>query len=603
MIRSTPAGMPPARGTKTLAWFMDNDILKNGGGENGENGQGRRGSSSDGFTQKSLFRSSFSFPRFSKFGEEKGFFWIFWNFQFSLRKFQFLSNFSIFFFSFSFFFFLPRIFKIWGKKKVFFWIFWNFQFSLRKFQFLSNFSIFFCIFNLLRILVFPRFLEFGFLIQNRHVIWRQLLHPTRSTTKFRKTLSGHGAARKEGFTSSQAMSESSEDGAPPPPVTSGGGTSSGAPTAASGAEEYWFYDVATDGYYYEQNGAKGWRRRQPNAAVHKGGKDQEVAHMSVNGPGKYNQLLAAQAAAAQAAFLQHAFQLQQSQMIPQTPPPSGASGAPQMNNPTMRYYDPSSDGFFYEMASVDGWKRRQPNKPVSASVPAGITRPYSQRHQAPESMPRHPQQPTSSYGAALARGQFPRNTVKQPDSEVLSTTPTTTTTSESARGDSTASSICGDSVTTTTFAELFNSADPMFNPIQRPSALKLEQKAVSPTSTMENAPMNSTAALFDAMLADLNGGEKKTPINFNTYTIPPPQSSQSPMKESWNSFRSCSLFSPIKPSKRVQNPLLVGSQNQQPMGVATPMIDDMVDDDTMKMLMRDLDKLWANTPVSTLNQA
>ncbi|KAF1754773.1 hypothetical protein GCK72_021337 [Caenorhabditis remanei] len=494
MIRSTPAGMPPARGTKTLAWFMDNDILKNGGGENGENGQGRRGSSSD--ESKTATSSGVNF--YTQQGQQQQ----------------------------------------------------------KKYK------------------------------------------------KFRKTLSGHGAARKEGFTSSQAMSESSEDGAPPPPVTSGGATSSGAPTAASGAEEYWFYDVATDGYYYEQNGAKGWRRRQPNAAVHKGGKDQEVAHMSVNGPGKYNQLLAAQAAAAQAAFLQHAFQLQQSQMIPQTPPPSGASGAPQMNNPTMRYYDPSSDGFFYEMASVDGWKRRQPNKPVSASVPAGITRPYSQRHQAPESMPRHPQQPTSSYGAALARGQFPRNTVKQPDSEVLSTTPTTTTTSESARGDSTASSICGDSVTTTTFAELFNSADPMFNPIQRPSALKLEQKAVSPTSTMENAPMNSTAALFDAMLADLNGGEKKTPINFNTYTMPPPpQSSQSPMKESWNSFRSCSLFSPIKPSKRVQNPLLVGSQNQQPMGVATPMIDDMVDDDTMKMLMRDLDKLWANTPVSTLNQA
>ena len=29
-------------------------------------------------------------------------------------------------------------------------------------------------------------------------------------------------------------------------------------------DDYWYYDVATDGYYYEQNGAKGWRRRMPN---------------------------------------------------------------------------------------------------------------------------------------------------------------------------------------------------------------------------------------------------------------------------------------------------------------------------------------------------
>ncbi|VDO62522.1 unnamed protein product [Heligmosomoides polygyrus] len=37
----------------------------------------------------------------------------------------------------------------------------------------------------------------------------------------------------------------------------------------SGGEDYWYYDVASDGYYYEQNGAKGWRRRMPNSAVHR----------------------------------------------------------------------------------------------------------------------------------------------------------------------------------------------------------------------------------------------------------------------------------------------------------------------------------------------
>lgn len=34
-------------------------------------------------------------------------------------------------------------------------------------------------------------------------------------------------------------------------------------------DDYWYYDVASDGYYYEQNGAKGWRRRMPNSALHK----------------------------------------------------------------------------------------------------------------------------------------------------------------------------------------------------------------------------------------------------------------------------------------------------------------------------------------------
>lgn len=428
-------------------------------------------------------------------------------------------------------------------------------------------------------------------------------HQQKKQKKYRKTVvSASGATtRKEAFQTGAVggmSSESSEDGVStplPPPVslTSSAGTAALPATSSNGAqsEEYWFYDVATDGYYYEQNGAKGWRRRQPNSAVLKGnGKDQEVAHMNVNGPSKYNQLLAAQAAAAQAAFFQQALHFQaQAHLNSPTPPPPQSSGAPQnsqqqQQNPTMRYYDPSSDGFFYEMASVDGWKRRQPNKPVSAQ---GITRPYGQRAEMGGAYSRPPPPPTSSYGAALARGQFPRNTVKQED------------TASPPLAESSSSSQCGD-----TFAELFNSADPVFNPIQRPSALNLEQKAVSPQ--LENAP-NSTAALFDAVLADFNGGKtNSSPSNLNAIlpgAATQNPSSQSPMKESWNSFRSCSLFSPIRPSKRVLAPS--GPFASQPMGVVssnTPLIDDM-DDDTMKMLLRDLDKLWANTPVSGLNQA
>lgn len=499
-----------------------------------------------------------------------------------------------------------------------------------------------------------------------HLHYLTKLHrdnPQKKAKKFRK-LSAQGSSRRDAYyhSSSQAMSESSEEGgaatvvpptvmttsssssstssgAPqPPPPSSSNGASSGANGATVNNEEYWFYDVASDGYYYEQNGAKGWRRRQPNSAVHKsnnGGKEQEVAHMNVNGQVKYNQLLAAQAAAAQAAFLQQAFHMQMAMAPPPPPPPTSSSsttatsttsttarepsGAPptsQAGNPTMRYYDPNSDGFFYEMASVDGWKRRQPNKPVSASVPAGITRPYAQRNLNSGVAPGAPGAPIGapSYGAALARGQFPRNTVKQPQSEdVVSEAPQHVRIHQDSTG-----SRATDSVSSSTsggdhvgFSELFSSSSSATQPIQRPSALNLEQKAVSPK--LENAAPSSTAALFDAMLADLNqDGYCKTPAYSNplaNYTGTQPSPAK-PVGDSWNSFRSCSLFSPIKPSKRVVLGNVVGGSTaggslaQQPMGVGVSgVLDDMVDDDTMRMLMRDLDKLWANTPVSGLNQA
>lgn len=546
--------MPPARGTKTLAWFMDTDILKNGGGGGGQEG-------AVGATPQSQFNPAA--PAWSMVRRES---------------------------------------------------------SSDESKSTTPSSI-------------PQ--------SQCHLHYLSKLHkenPQKKAKRLRKvSANAAAAARRDGYVASSAMSsESSEDGtglptSPPPPppqvmttsTTSSNGapsscgpTSSGTTAVTSGGgggnnnEEYWFYDVASDGYYYEQNGAKGWRRRQPNSAVHKAnnGKEQEVAHMNVNGQAKYNQLLAAQQAAAQAAFFQQAYHMQQvhavmSQPPPPPPPPpptssASASGATTTQNTTttMRYYDPTSDGFFYEMASVDGWKRRQPNKPVSASVPAGITRPYSQRSQM------HGVPPTASYGAALARGQFPRNTVKQ-EEEMIGLGGRIHQDSTGSR-DSASSSISGDNTASAHFAELFNGTDPLFNPVQRPSALNLEQKAVSPK--LENAP-SSTAALFDAMLADLNNGGVKTPA----YSHPlanysnPNQQSSSPMKppgDSWNSFRSCSLFSPIKPSKRV----VLGvapSASQQPMGSGTPCIEDMVDDDTMKMLMRDLDKLWANTPVSGLNQA
>lgn len=457
--------------------------------------------------------------------------------------------------------------------------------------------------------------------------------------------SAHGAARKEGFHAAGGqMSESSEDGCatvPPPTVIPATSTAATVPPGPpptvpqSGAnqEEYWFYDVATDGYYYEQNGAKGWRRRQPNAAVHKAnGKEQEVAHMNVNGRGKYDQLLAAQAAAAHAAYLQHAIQMMSSHQNPSGSSSTGPQN-PQMpahlNPPTMRYYDPNSDGFYYEMASVDGWKRRQPNKPASASLPHGM---LSSRQPPPGAMMMAPPLPPpprgmfppegsmggSSYGAALARGQFPRNTVKHPEDPLQllhhSGTETPAPPSRDSAASSSSMSAGGDSCC---FAELFGtgsgSGSSGTTSVPRPSSLNLEQKPVSPQ--IENTtPLDSSIGLLNAILADFNGGGK----TYNNYAslnsilppIPGMNSQQnSPMKgatpgDSWNSFRSCSLFSPIKPSKRVLVPSaqtpLGSAPNQQPMGMGMM---DQDGDDTLNMVMRDLDKLWTTTPVSGLNQA
>lgn len=152
----------------------------------------------------------------------------------------------------------------------------------------------------------------------------------------------------------------------------------------------------------------------PNSVMQKI-KEQENQILAANNNKLPPNLLNAQAAA-QAVLLQQALMAQQ-------------------NQPPLKYYDPTSDGFFYEMASVDGWKRRQPNKPLSASAPAGISRPPNQlfrnqqqlaaqagghhlHHQIPNVQNLAAAQlaavhaaAVQSYGAALARGQLPRNTI------------------------------------------------------------------------------------------------------------------------------------------------------------------------------------------------
>ncbi|CAJ0957079.1 unnamed protein product, partial [Mesorhabditis belari] len=146
-------------------------------------------------------------------------------------------------------------------------------------------------------------------------------------------------------------------------------------------EDYWYYDVATDGYYYEQNGAKGWRRRQPNADPKKqqetvaSSPTEKVAPTAANPPA---------ATTAGVSVDPRALQLLQQALYGQ---------------PAYKYYDPNSDGYYYEMASVDGWRKRQPTRPASQQAPRLPTATPIQ-HSA-----------FQSYGAALARGQMPRNCI------------------------------------------------------------------------------------------------------------------------------------------------------------------------------------------------
>uniref|UniRef100_A0A914DX92 Uncharacterized protein n=1 Tax=Acrobeloides nanus TaxID=290746 RepID=A0A914DX92_9BILA len=115
-------------------------------------------------------------------------------------------------------------------------------------------------------------------------------------------------------------------------------------------EDYWYYDPVSDGFYYEHNGSRGWRRRNPK--IH-----------GVPAPLKADEneqklLLSTELANANNA---------------QQQPGNKFAMNPGVNNtvPSMKY-DPNTDGYFYEMASVDGWKRRAPatgtTPPTSSSL-------------------------------------------------------------------------------------------------------------------------------------------------------------------------------------------------------------------------------------------
>lgn len=142
-------------------------------------------------------------------------------------------------------------------------------------------------------------------------------------------------------------------------------------------DDYWYYDSASNGYYYEQMGSRGWRRHSPAAEQKRLQMEQEMIK-----------------------FWREAGGL--------TVPPHDPYGTMSLNQthfaaPQIKY-DAESDGFYFEMPSVDGWKKRQPNSNSSSSISSSGSvskcSPSFPHVAFAESQP-------ISYGAALARGQLP----------------------------------------------------------------------------------------------------------------------------------------------------------------------------------------------------
>uniref|UniRef100_A0A914Z7V9 Uncharacterized protein n=1 Tax=Panagrolaimus superbus TaxID=310955 RepID=A0A914Z7V9_9BILA len=95
-------------------------------------------------------------------------------------------------------------------------------------------------------------------------------------------------------------------------------------------EDYWYYDPLSDGFYYENNGSRGWKKRNPK----------------VHGPPPA-------AAPKKVPEIEKIIE-QQKQKITNQKLLNQIGVAP-----SVKYYDPATDGYFFEMASVDGWRRRQ----------------------------------------------------------------------------------------------------------------------------------------------------------------------------------------------------------------------------------------------------
>nr|CDJ94369.1 hypothetical protein isoform c [Haemonchus contortus] len=312
----------------------------------------------------------------------------------------------------------------------------------------------------------------------------------------------------------------------------------------SGGEDYWYYDVASDGYYYEQNGAKGWRRRMPNSALQRI-KEQEIAQLA-NG-GKLP-MLNLQTAAQAHALLQSAL----------------------FSQPALKYYDANSDGFFYEMASVDGWKRRQPNKPVHPTLANGLnTAPVTTEAGTPT---------RPSYGATLARGQIPRHHCVLDDSSA----------SSSVSEDTSLQDVFG---LDTAFSGLTMGCDSPFRPLNTNTSSTASSTTTATTSNTTSSATATTVSrpesllLSDQILPGFNADKFIQELSF---------SGLDPSKVLGSVSRT-----PADPwASRCGGWTMPPFDKPTTMTATTSSL--IEDDDNSSMLLKDLEKIWA-TPVGGLN--
>ncbi|KAJ1374060.1 hypothetical protein KIN20_036653 [Parelaphostrongylus tenuis] len=311
----------------------------------------------------------------------------------------------------------------------------------------------------------------------------------------------------------------------------------------SGVDDFWYYDVASDGYYYEQNGAKGWRRRMPNSAIQRM-KEQDIAQLT-NG-GKIPMLNMQTAV--------HAHALLQSAMFSQ---------------PALKYYDANSDGFYYEMASVDGWKRRQPSKPTTnqSSLSGASSVGTVNNTTGGTDLAGTPTHTTTSYGATLARGQVPRNHSVLDDSSA----------SSSVSEDNSMQDVFG---LDTAFSGLTMGCDSPFRPLNPTTNTNTNGNYKNNSSTTVSRP--ESLLISDQILPGFNADKFIEDLSFSG--LDPAKVlnsvSRSPA-DPWASRCGGWALPPF----------------DKPPTLSSSLVED---DDNSSMLLKDLEKIWA-TPVGGLN--
>jgi len=99
-------------------------------------------------------------------------------------------------------------------------------------------------------------------------------------------------------------------------------------------EDYWYYDPVSDGFYYEHNGSRGWRKRNPKLHGTPGSVMQQQQAMKAAAAAEAEQQQQQAAAAAAAVQAQQAQQSKQQQqpalalasvMAGPNPPPQPSS--------------------------------------------------------------------------------------------------------------------------------------------------------------------------------------------------------------------------------------------------------------------------------------